>query len=371
MDFLLNQYVLVLFWVALMAFVGHRLINLKTETVLGQETQRVSWLFAILTILPLLFFTASRVVHGFGDTASYHDAFIMMPNELSGIGEYLENVDKDHAFAVLSILIRVLISQDYVVYFFIIAAIQCVLLVYVYRKYSEDFSMSMALFVISTDYIAWMHNGIRQFTAVTIILATTTLILRKKYLPVFAIIFFASLFHRSALIMIPLVIILQGKAWNKKTLVFIIFTILAITFVGEFTNLVDSSMQDTQYKNVVWDYTYAKDDGTNPFRALVYAIPTIIAFIGRKEIINSDNKLIHFCTNASLISTGLYVVSIFTSGIFFGRLPIYVSLYNYILLPWEIKHIIPEHIRKPFVLLMFVLYSVFYYYQVSVVWNLV
>lgn len=170
--------------------------------------------------------------------------------------------------------------------------------------------------------------------------------------------------------MIPLVIALQGKAWNKRTLIVIGLSILAITFVGQFTSFVDFSMQDTQYSNVVTDYTNAGDNGTNILRVLVYAIPTIIAFIGRKEIIKADDKLIHFCTNASLISTGLYALSMFTSGIFFGRMPIYLSLYNYILLPWEIKHIIPEHLRKPIVMIMFVLYFVFYYYQISLTWAL-
>ena len=371
MDVILSEYILVLVWLAIVFFVSKYVAKKKAVLVLGVEEQRSSWLFVLFSLLPLLLFVANRTLLDYGDTAAYHDAFYDMPNQLSGMQDYLDKyVTKDYGFYILSIIIKCLISTDYKVYFFVLALIQGVCLISVYRKYSENYVYSIALFVLSTDYMSWMHNGIRQFTAVTIIFVATTLILKRKYFPVFAIIYFASFFHRSALIMIPLVIILQGKAWNKRILVFIVITVLAITFVGEFTNLVDSSMQDTQYSNVVTDYTTANDNGTSPFRVLVYAIPTIIAFIGRKEIIEADDKLIHFCTNASLISTGLYAVSMFTSGIFFGRLPIYLSLYNYILLPWEINHIIPEHLRKPILMVMFILYFLFYYYQISLTWGL-
>jgi transmembrane protein EpsG len=352
-------------------FLDSYVFHKQTVSVLGEEKQRPSWLFAIIAILPLLFWASTRVLHGHGDTASYHDMFVSLPDQLSELSEFMDkNITKDHGFYILSIIIRCLITNDYQVYFFIIATIQGLCLVSVYKKYSENFVFSLALFIVSTDYLSWMHNGIRQFTAVTIIFAATTLMLKKKYVAVIPIIIFASFFHKSALIMIPLVFILQGKAWNKKTIVFIFLTVIAILFVGEFTGFIDSSMQETQYRNVVSDYSTAGDDGTNPLRVLVYSVPTIIAFIGRKQIIESDNVLINYCTNASLLSTGLYVVSIFTSGIFFGRLPIYLSLFNYILIPWEINHIIPEHLKKPVIMLMFVFYILFYYYQVSYMWGL-
>ena len=117
-------------------------------------------------------------------------------------------------------------------------------------------------------------------------------------------------------------------------------------FIGKFTNFLDTALSDTQYKNVVSDWKQFEDDGTNPIRVLVYAVPTILSYIGRKIIWIEDNKLVNLCVNMSIISTGLYVVSMFTSGIFIGRLPIYFSLYNYILLPWEIENLFTERSKK-------------------------
>ena len=63
----------------------------------------------------------------------------------------------------------------------------------------------------------------------------------------------------------------------------------------------------------------------------------------------------------SIISTGLYVVSMFTSGIFIGRLPIYFSLYNYILLPWEIENLFTERSKKLVYIGLIGFYLLFYY----------
>lgn len=149
----------------------------------------------------------------------------------------------------------------------------------------------------------------------------------------------------------------------KKTILFILIAIAAVMFIGKFTNFLDTALSDTQYKNVVSDWKQFEDDGTNPIRVLVYAVPTILSYIGRKIIWIEDNKLVNLCVNMSIISTGLYVVSMFTSGIFIGRLPIYFSLYNYILLPWEIENLFTERSKKLVYIGLIGFYLLFYYYQ--------
>lgn len=67
----------------------------------------------------------------------------------------------------------------------------------------------------------------------------------------------------------------------------------------------------------------------------------------------------------SLISMGIYVVSIFTSGIFIGRIPIYFSLFSYILLPWELRKIFSKEKFTIVLAIMVVLYMIFYFIQVK------
>jgi hypothetical protein len=176
--------------------------------------------------------------------------------------------------------------------------------------------------------------------------------------------------HQSALLMILLVLVSQGEAWNRKSLLFIAGTLVAVAYVDQFTDILDAMMQETQYSNMVSDWTSWGDDGTNIIRVAVYAVPTILSVIGYKQIKQANDPVINFCTNMSIVSTGLYILSVATSGIFIGRLPIYASLYNYILLPWQIKNIFTKQSARLVYILAVVGYIGFYIYQFFVQWRL-
>lgn len=370
-SFLSSQYILILVWIGFVALASRFIKLTKKETVIGYdgEVERYYWLFALIVILPLIWMAGNRSL--FGDTTAFKFKFLSMPDEISGIPDYLNTIEKDTGFSLLSCIIKLFIHNNVTLYFLIIAIIHGLSLFFVYRKYSPEYLISIFLFIASADYISWMFNGIRQFTAVTLIFAATTLILKKKYLPVLLIILLASTCHQSALIMIPFILIAYGKAWNKKTIIFMLLVLTAILFVGRFTDILDVSLTSTQYSNVVSEYKQMNDKGTNPIRVLVYSIPTIIAFVGRKKINESGSVLLNFCTNMSIISSGMYIVSMFTSGIFLGRLPIYCSLFNYILLPWEIKNLFIEENQKWIWLAMIFGYILYYYYQVHIMWSLI
>ena len=195
--------------------------------------------------------------------------------------------------------------------------------------------------------------------------------LRKKYIPLILVILIASTVHQSALLMLPIVFIAQGKAWNKKTIMALIAMLLAIAFVDQFTDILDTMLADTQYGNVVSDWQSWNDDGTNPLRVLVYSVPTILSLIGIRYIRNADDPVINLCCNMSVITTALYCLSIFTSGVFLGRLPIYTSLYSVgILLPWEVNNLFTEKSAKLVKVVMILAYIAFYYYQMHFTWAL-
>lgn len=185
----------------------------------------------------------------------------------------------------------------------------------------------------------------------------------KKYIHAIIGILIASLFHQSALLVLPFIFIVQGKAWNKKSLLFIFAVIFAVMFADRFTNILDTMLAETQYENVVSDWESWQDDGTNFLRVLVYCVPTILSLFGLKYIRQDDTPLINLCTNMSIASAGLYVISMFTSGIFIGRLPIYFSLYNYILLPWEINRIFTKQSARIIYIIMVIAYLGFYLYS--------
>ena len=358
-DFLYVKFIL---WVFIGGLLISKLSTRRHIDVLGNRRERWSVPAVLIFLLPLIWWCAYRSLD-FGDTRFYYDEFRRAPSSLSGLFAYVSSQARDPWYYGFSAIIKSLISSNYHVYFGIIGAVQLFCLGLVYRKYSRNFWLSMFLFVASTDYTAWMFNGARQFLAASIVFVTLPLVVKKKYLPAVLLILLASRFHRSALVALPIIFIVQGRAWNSRTLLVIAATIVAVAFVEEFTGFLDSSLQDTQYENVVTDWTTGQDDGTNALRVLVYSVPTILAFIWRGVLRETDSPLIHLCVNMSIVSTGVYIVSMFTSGIFIGRLPIYFSLYNYILLPWEIRHFFKKGTRFLVTICTVVFYLAFYIYS--------
>ena len=364
----MSKYYLILIWIGICAILAWSGRLTRYEIVMeNQEKRYLPW-FAFLVFSPVILMAATRGY--FADTSVYISSFQSMPREFSEISAYMNDIAKDRGFSFLSCLIKVMISEHVKVYLGVIALMQGICVVTLFRKYSPNYIVSIFLFIASTDYISWMFNGIRQFMAVSIILLATPWILKRRYIPAIAMILLASTFHYSALLMIPLIMIAQGKAWNERTLLYILGVILAVVFVDRFTGILDDTLAFTPYKNVVADYTIAGDNGTNIIRVLVYSVPALFGYAGRHYIRRSRDRVVSFCTNMSIISAGLYFVSWVTSGIYLGRLPIYASMYSYILLPWSIENVFRVRSRRLIYILMILLYLAFYYYQVHVAWHI-
>ncbi|MBQ6478610.1 MAG: EpsG family protein [Erysipelotrichaceae bacterium] len=332
---------------------------------MGKERTVVTWWFAILVVIPLIIMAVNRD-QWIGDTGQYINTYKKMPSGFSAIPEFYSGIKKDKAFYVLECIVKCTFGSDYKICFLIIAIIQTYGLIRLYRKYSSDYITAILLFVLSTDYVSWMHNGTRQFVAVSICLLAIDYILEKKYIPAIVIVLIASRFHQTALLVIPVIFIVQGEPWNWKTLIFILLIVLAIAFVDQFTNMLDYALDETQYENVVSDWQSWNDDGTNPLRVLIYSLPAILSLIGLKYIRKENDTTINLATNMSIIASGLYLISMVTSGIFIGRLPIYVSLYSQgILLPWEVDHIFNRKSSTIIKSSMVAFYIVFYIYQIN------
>ena len=280
----------------------------QREKVMGQYVERWNILPAAILAAPYVIWAAFRP-DGWGDTSSYRFLYDMVPSSLGELTSYVSSQTKDKGFAVLSVLIKTFFGNSDVVFFFILALLQMIYIVVIFRKYSCNYWLSIFLFVASTDYMSWMHNGIRQFTAVALVFAGTGLMLKKKYVPLIILILVASTIHGSALMMIPIVFIVQGKAWNKKTLVFILGVMIAILFIGRLTPILNDVLVDTQYSDLVTNDLWSTDDGTNILRVLVYSMPAILSLLGIKYVREANDPVINLSVNCSIITAAIYALS--------------------------------------------------------------
>lgn len=340
----------------------------RIERIFGKKAYRVQPVFAVLFALPLVYFAWTRDL-GIGDTGTYMKTMNLIPTGFNELVQYLDRYPKDPGYTILVWMMKTA-GISWRGMFLLIAIIQICPLIYVYRKYSSNYYFSMLLFLISTDYISWMQNGIRQFIAVSIIFGATGFILNKKYLQAILIILFASTFHQSALLMIPAIFLVQGEALNMRMMSVFILFFLAFVFVTSFTTLLDTVLQETQYSNMVSDFTegeFINDDGTNPLRVLVYSMPVLLAILLKIRGCQSFPPIINLSVNMSMFCVGFYLVSMVTSGIFIGRIPIYFSLYNYILIPWEIEKLFKKSQIRLIVFTIIGLYIIFSMVQFSLI----
>jgi hypothetical protein len=109
--------------------------------------------------------------------------------------------------------------------------------------------------------------------------------------------------------------------------------LFVLFFTSSFTNLLEETLAETKYENI--GDQFLEDDGVNPIRVLVFSVTTIFAFLARKNLPETDIK-INIFVNMSVLTSGLYLIAMATSGILLGRLPIYTQLYQYMLLPYVI-----------------------------------
>lgn len=360
-------YVFMLIWViifGILANVTSKTVCVDSENMVYE--QRVNLFFALMTFSVIIFFASLR--SSVADTGAYISMFKSYPNDLSQIDGLLNGVAKRYpGFLVLTVILKKFTS-DYNVWFTIIAVISGICVMIPLYKYSSNFGVSAFLFMASCQF-SWMFNGMRQFLVASIIFACTGLVLRKKFIPYAIIVCLLSTIHTSALILIPMYFIVTGEPWNKRTMLFVGAIILAILFTSKFTGMLEDLVENTDYATSMEEFKET-DDGTSIMRIAVESVPVIIAFVYRNRIKDKLTPIIKLSINMSLVASGLYVISkIARSGIMIGRLPIYFSMYNLILLPWLIKNIFNKEEKRLVYYLMVILYLAFFYYQMVVTWN--
>lgn len=362
----MNIYVVLIVWFIFWGFLSNR-VSKKICVGENDYEYRTNFFMALVTFSFVIVMVGLR--SGMADTPTYISRFDELPSTtISELYNYIDVNSKSKGFYLLAGIIKIFISNDYHVWLFVLATINGICVARTLQQYSCNFAISALLFIL-TGYFSWMLNGMKQFFAASIMFSMTWLILNKKLIPYILMVIIMSYFHTTVLILIPTYFIVQGQAWNKKTLIFIVFIIMAILFAGTFTNIFNEVLENTSYKDSMQELAKT-DDGTNIIRIIVESVPTIIAFLYRNKIRKIATPIINLSINMSIIGTGIYIISkIVSSGLMVGRLPIYFTMYNLILLPWLITNLFEKEERRLIFYIMILFYFVFFYYQIFITWH--
>lgn len=320
-----------------------------------RQTKRT---YALLAFVPIIYYVVTSPMV-YGDLSGYIYTMRNLPTQWEGIVSYIQGLKNSQLFWGFWILVRNVFGNGSTTIRFILAMVHALPCIWMFRKYSDDYLLCVYLFVATAFPIGWMMNGVRQFAAAVIIYMATPYMVEKKWQKWILIVLIAALVHQSAIIMLPIIFVCQGKAWNWKTMLMILCAVVATWVFSNITGSVESLLTTTGYSAT----EYATDDGVHPLRVLVNFSPVALAFYGRKYLDWEDSPFMNLAINMSIANAFIYLVGMVTSGILVGRIPAYTNLYAQILLSNIVVQIFPVNVAKLVKILMVVFYGLYYYVQ--------
>ncbi|WP_407484928.1 EpsG family protein [Acinetobacter baumannii] len=145
---------------------------------------------------------------------------------------------------------------------------------YIIRKYSRDYVFSVFLYITLGIY-TFFFNGLRQGLAMAIFATATPALIKREPIKYFLIIFIASLFHISALLMIPFYFIVNFKVKIEIKAI----TIFLLSFLGSKFAIEFLSSSNDRYEH----YTQAADNAGGYWTLSFYSLLGVVFyFLGSK-----------------------------------------------------------------------------------------
>lgn len=233
------------------------------------------------------------------------------------------------AFDYLSYYLKTYVSNNPQIMFLVTAAIINILIVFNLYKYSTRFELSMWLYITTFVYYSTM-NGVRQWIASSIIFYAIKYLQNRNFKAYAIIILFASMFHASSLVMLPLYFLVNVKSFSKRNLYIIIGFMAAVFAYGQFVPILFKLLEGTQYAHY-FDLVSDTSNGIHPLRLIVYFIPVAMFGIFYKQLNPNEDIKIDRIFNLCII--GFLLMFLATKQVFFARLVYYFDVYYLLLIP--------------------------------------
>ncbi|WP_322387298.1 EpsG family protein [Clostridium perfringens] len=203
-------------------------------------------------------------------------------------------------------------------------------IIYTIYKYSKLFEVSIFLYISTYMYFS-SFNGIRQWIAASILFFGTKYLLERKFLKYFIIVFIASTFHQTALIMLPVYFLVNHKFKSLKTIILILIGGVIFILYKPFTDLLMQLLEGTKFFNDYNETIGVSGNGANFLRVVVASIPVILSYIMYNSVNKSTDNKIDILINLSLINCLFMLLG--TRHWIFARFLMYFEPYNLILYP--------------------------------------
>ncbi len=324
----------------------------RSYNVLGKRKPNLIGFFVPATVMILYVGLRNNI----GDTVYYVHTY----NLLSENGAPMPSWgDKDFLFEFLQ---RSLINSgaEYSTFIMISAILTIIPFLIVLYNFSASYPIAIYLFFTMGIYVSTM-NGIRQYIATGIVLLGAKYLFSPKNtdfwkLLVLAVI--ASLFHDSAIIIIPIYFLCRRKAWSTPTFISLAVGVGALILISTFLPSFLSALEGTNYAGYAdgW-FTEGNETGTGIIRVAFNCMPTILAAIFSKQI-RRFGPIADILINVSLVHSAIYILASYNW--IFARFAFYTYAFMVLLMVLIFVAALQNGKYKFFAIMLLVAYAVFF-----------
>ncbi len=225
---------------------------------------KLKYIFTLISCILLVFLSGLRGSVD-GDYESYLDIFNKLSNHYRDYANIVEP-----GFVVLN-LITFKLNLGFNFLIFIMAVLTILPKIYFFYKRSLNFPLTLIIF-FSTSYFIFDFTQIRQALAIGLFIYSLRFIIEKKIVSYFLVIIVASLFHVSALILLPGYFLFNKEISNK--------ILYSIVLVCSFVSLLQLKIN---LFDILFEKTLLIDNFSEKLN--IYQQSEIYSFISIKQIL--------------------------------------------------------------------------------------
>ncbi len=240
-------------------------------------------------LMGLVFIVLSSIRFDVGHDYNSYAAIYMDLQKVNA--EELMFLREEKGFAIPLKLLTEVQSRYQIMFVITSIVIVGAIFLYIYKHSNKPylsvfFFLTFGVLFVSFDFL-------RQMIAAIVVLYALKYIEKKQFLRYLAFVLFASLFHISALIMIPFYLVLRFKMDWLTLGIYAIVTFFLFVFSWDILDVIT----DYVYKSYDPQRSGEVMNGTDPVYAIIFAVFFILAFLLRKKLIekNPTNNLFLNC----------------------------------------------------------------------------
>lgn len=263
------------------------------------------------------------IILGFQDgVGTDYEAYIRIFESQKELRLYYHK--SEYLFYHLVLLLRKISSNSQIL-FIVVSTIQVVLTSIIFKKlkeYGYSLWLIVFLYVVYSGIFFNQMNILRQYIALPFLVFSVFSIIEKKYIRYLIYIIIGSLFHRSILLMLPLVLFrsLLLKKYKRSTYILVIIFLLGLSVVGMSNIMIFVIGRIVPTYAAYLESSYAEASGFKLQVVKYLYLPIFFYSLVAVKHIKSQCNILLF--NLGFISYGLFFI--------LADMEILLRIYNYL-----------------------------------------